>query len=259
MDETVLLDVRAGVAVITLNRPGARNAINADMRRELAGAVRTAADDPSVRALVIRGAGEKAFCAGADIKEFAPPASLVDTRDERTGPKWTDAIAACPKPTVAAVHGHCLGGGMEIALACDIRVATEDAVFGLPEVRRAIVPGAGGTQRLPRVVGLGHALRMILTGEHIDAAEALRIGLVGEVVPAGALDDAVERLAGAFRRAGPRALAYAKEAVTRGFDLPLSEGLRIEGELSALLTGTRDRAEGAAAFRERRDPVYTGR
>jgi enoyl-CoA hydratase len=259
MGGTVLLDVQADIALVTLNRPTARNAINADMRRELTEAVEAAAADPAVRALIIRGAGEKAFCAGADIKEFAPPSSLVDAREERTGPKWTDAIASCPKPTVAAVHGYCLGGGLEIALACDIRVATDDAVFGLPEVRRAIVPGAGGTQRLPRVVGLGPALRMILTGEHIDAAEALRIGLVGEVVPAGALDDAVGRLAGAFRRVGPRAVAYAKEAVMRGFELPLSEGLRIEGELSTLLTTTQDRAEGAAAFKERRDPVYTGR
>jgi len=208
--------------------------------------------------LVIRGAGEKAFCAGADIKEFAPPSSLVDTREERTDPKWTDGIASCRKPTVAAIHGYCLGGGLEIALACDIRIATDDAVFGLPEVRRAIVPGAGGTQRLPRVVGLGRALHMILTGEPIDAAEALRIGLVSDVVPTGTLDGAVEHLAAAFRGAGPRAVAYAKEAVMRGFDLPLSEGLRVEGELSTLLTTTKDRAEGAAAFKERRDPLFTG-
>ncbi|RAJ59072.1 enoyl-CoA hydratase [Streptomyces sp. Amel2xB2] len=258
MAGTVLLDVQAGIALITLNRPETRNAIDAAMRRELTETVRTAAHDPSVRALVFRGAGERAFCAGADIKEFVPPHSLVDAREERTGPKWTDAIAACRKPTVAAVHGYCLGGGLEIALACDLRVATEDAVFGLPEVRRAILPGAGGTQRLPRLVGLGPALRMILTGEHIDAAEALRIGLVGEVVATGSLEDAVRRLAEAFRRVGPRAVAYAKEAVLRGADLPLSEGLRVEGELSTLLTTTQDRVEGAAAFRERRDPVYTG-
>lgn len=255
MGETVLAEVGAGIAVLTLNRPGARNAINADMRRELTSAVQAADDDPAVRALVIRGAGEKAFCAGADIKEFTPPASLVDERAQRVGPKWTDAVAACRKPTVAAIHGYCLGGGLEIALACDIRVATEDAVFGLPEVRRAIVPGAGGTQRLPRVVGLGAALRMILTGEHIDAAEALRIGLVSEV---GDLDAALVRLTDAFRRTGPRAVAYAKEAVMRGFELPLSGGLRLEGDLSTLLTTTKDRAEGAAAFAERRDPHYTG-
>jgi enoyl-CoA hydratase len=258
MEETVLVDVDAGIARITLNRPEARNAIDSRMRSELTGAVHSAGSDPSVRGLILRGAGDKAFCAGADIKEFTPPASLVDAREERTGPKWTDAIAACPKPTVAAVHGYCLGGGLEIALACDIRIATGDAVFGLPEVRRAILPGAGGTQRLPRVVGLGPALRMILTGEHIGAAEALRIGLVGEVVPNGDLDAAADRLADALRRTGPRAVAYAKEAVMRGLELPLSEGLRLEGELSALLTTTQDRAEGAAAFKERRDPVYTG-
>jgi enoyl-CoA hydratase len=224
---------RFDVSVLTLNRPAARNA---DMRRELTAAVHAAADDSAVRALVIRGAGEKAFCAGADIKEFVPPASLVDERELRVGPKWTDALAVCRKPTVAAIHGYCLGGGLEIALACDIRVATEDAVFGLPEVRRAIIPGAGGTQRLPRVVGLGPALRMILTGEHIDAAEALRIGLVSEV---GDLDAAVARLADAFRRTGPRAVAYAKEAVMRGLELPLVDGLRLEGDLSTLLTTPR--------------------
>jgi enoyl-CoA hydratase/carnithine racemase len=255
MSETVLVEVKAGMAVLTLNRPQARNAINADMRRELTAAVQAAGNDPDVRALVIRGAGEKAFCAGADIKEFAPPTSLVDEREHRVGPKWTDEIAACRKPTVAAIHGYCLGGGLEIALACDIRVATEDSRFGLPEVRRAIVPGAGGTQRLPRVVGLGPALRMILTGEHIDAAEALRIGLVSEV---GNLDAAVDRLSDAFRRTGPRAAAYAKEAVMRGFELPLADGLRLEGELSTLLTTTKDREEGAAAFAERREPDYTG-
>lgn len=256
--KTVRVETVAGIATLTLDRPKARNAINQDMRRELTAAVAVAADDPAVRALVVRGAGEQAFCAGADIKEFVPPGSLVDAREERTGPKWTDALAACPKPTVAAVHGHCLGGGLEIALACDLRIATDDAVFGLPEVRRAIIPGAGGTQRLPRAIGLGPALRMILTGEHVDAAEALRIGLVTEVVRRGALDGAVECLTDAFRRAGPRALAYAKEAVLRGFDLPLSEGLRLEGELSTLLTTTQDRVEGAAAFKERREPVYTG-
>jgi enoyl-CoA hydratase len=255
---TVRLEVAAGVADITLNRPESRNALNQEMRRELVAAVAAAADDPAVRVLVVRGAGEKAFCAGADIKEFVPPNSLVAAREERTGPKWTDALAACPKPTVAAVHGYCLGGGLEIALACDLRVATQNAVFGLPEVRRAIIPGAGGTQRLPRVVGLGPALRMILTGEPVDAEEALRIGLVSQVVPTGALDEAVAPLADAFRRTGPRAVAYAKEAVRRGFDLPLSEGLRLEGELSTLLTTTQDRAEGAAAFAERREPVYTG-
>lgn len=258
MGDTVLVDVHAGVATLTLNRPEAHNAINAGMRRELTEAVGAAAGDAQVRVLVIRGAGGRSFCAGADIKEFTPPSSLVGEREERTGPKWTDAIAACPKPTVAAIHGHCLGGGLEIALACDIRVATADAVFGLPEVRRAILPGAGGTQRLPRLIGLGPALRMILTGEYADAAEALRIGLVSEVVPADELDAAVDRLAAAFRRTGPRAVAYAKEAVLRGFDLPLADGLRLEGELSTLLTTTRDRAEGAAAFKERRDPVYTG-
>lgn len=258
MGETVLVDVTAGVYEITLNRPESLNAINGDMRRELTDRVGEAAADPTIRVVVIRGGGDRAFCAGADIKEFAAPPSLVDARAERALPKWTDAIAACPKPTVAAIHGYCLGGGLEIALSCDIRVASDDAVFGLPEVQHAIVPGAGGTQRLPRVVGIGPALRLILTGERIDAAEAHRIGLISEVVPTGELNTAVNRVTEALRRAGPRAVAYAKEAVQRGFELPLAEGLRLEADLSTLLMATNDRLEGAAAFKERRRPVYTG-
>jgi enoyl-CoA hydratase/carnithine racemase len=258
MSDTVAVEVREGIARITLNRPAARNAINGDMRRELIRAVSMAGYEPSVRALVFLGAGDTAFCAGADIKEFEPPASIVEARRERTGPKWTDVIAASLKPTVAAIHGYCLGGGLEIALACDIRIASEDAVFGLPEVQRAIVPGAGGTQRLPRVVGIGPALRMILTGELIDAEEAYRIALISELVPKGTLDEAIGRLADMFRRAGPQAVEYAKEALMRGLDLPLSEGLRLEGELSTLLTTTHDRVEGASAFKEKRQPRFTG-
>jgi enoyl-CoA hydratase len=255
---TVLFERRGPVGVVTLNRPDAMNAINLEMRRVLAETVRSADADPQVRVIVVRGSGEKAFCAGADVKEFAYAESLVEARAQRQPPNWNDVIAACKKPTLAAVQGFCLGGGLEIALACDVRIASDRATFGLPEVRLAIIPGAGGTQRLPRVVGVGHALRLILTGDRIDAAEALRIGLVSAVVPAAEFEPAVEDWAGRLSAGGPVALAYAKEAVRRGVDMPLADGLRLEADLANVLTNSKDRLEGAQAFRQRRKPEYRG-
>lgn len=246
------------VAHITLNRPEVLNAINREMRHDLTAAIDRAAADPDVRVVVVRGSGERAFSVGADIKEFDAPPSLAAERDERAAPKWTDRLAECPKPTIAAIHGFCLGGGLEIALACDIRIASADATLGLPEVRLGIIPGAGGTQRLPRTVGLSHALRLILSGERIDANRALRIGLVSDVVESVELDAEVVRITDELKRGAPRALAYAKQAIRRGTQMPIAEGLLLEADLSSLLLDTHDRLEGAAAFKERRDPVYTG-
>jgi enoyl-CoA hydratase/carnithine racemase len=248
-----------GIATITLDRPDALNAINRQMRRELTAAVRTADGDDQVRAILLRGSGPRAFCAGADITEFVPPASLVAARQDRAGPIWNDVIAGSRKPTVAGVHGYCLGGGLEIALACDVRIAAQDAVFGFPEVLLGIIPGAGGTQRLPRLVGVGQALRLTLSGQRIDAAEALQIGLVTQTVPPEelgqrALDSAIQ-----LSRGAPRAIEYAKEAILRGSELSLADGLRLEDDLATLLMSTEDRVEGAAAFRERRAPRFTGR
>jgi len=248
-----------GITTITLDRPDVMNAISQQMRRELSAAVRAADADEQVRVIVLRGAGERAFCAGADVREFLPPQSLVAARQDRAGPIWNDLISAARKPVVAAVHGYCLGGGLEIAMACDVRIAAEDAVFGLPEVRLGIIPGAGGTQRLPRLVGLGHALRLILSGQRIDAVEALRIGLVTDVVPAQELVSRALGYATQLSQGAPRALEYAKEAILRGSELSLADGLRLEADLSTLLMSTDDRAEGAAAFRERRPARFTGR
>jgi enoyl-CoA hydratase/carnithine racemase len=258
VDEVVLVGRHETAALLTLNRPRALNAISLEMRRVLADTVRALDTDETVRAIVIRGAGERAFSAGADIKEFKAADSLHAARRLREPPGWNDLIASCSKPTIAAVQGICLGGGLEIALACDIRIASPEAVFGLPEVSLAIIPGAGGTQRLPRIVGTGHALRMILTGDQIDADEAWRIGLISEIVPRPELIDRAMALAARISAGGPLATTSAKEAVRRGTEMPISDGLRLEADLATMLTNTDDRLEGAAAFRERRAPVYRG-
>ncbi|HEY1916208.1 MAG TPA: enoyl-CoA hydratase-related protein [Streptosporangiaceae bacterium] len=247
-----------GIATITLDRPDVLNAISQQMRGELSAAVRAADADDAVRAIMLRGAGDRAFCTGLDVREFVPPASLVEARQDRAGPIWNDLISAARKPTLAAVHGYCLGGGLEIALACDVRIASADAAFGFPEVRLGIIPGAGGTQRLPRLVGRGQALRLILTGERIDAAEALRIGLVTEVVPGPELAGRASACATQLSRGAPRAIEYAKEAIMRGSELGLADGLRLESDLATLLMSTEDRVEGAAAFADRRAPHFTG-
>jgi enoyl-CoA hydratase/carnithine racemase len=256
--DEVVLNCSRGVATITLNRPRAANAINAQMREQLPKAVSRAERDNDVRVILIRGAGKKGFSAGADITEFQPPVSGLAARAIKQSSTWLDALAEACKPTVAAIHGYCLGGGLEIALACDIRIAADSAVFGLPEASLAIIPGAGGTQRLPRVVGLSNALRLTLTGERIEAAAALRVGLVSEVVPADELSLRTAELAARIARYAPQAVAYAKEAIRSGSELPLADGLRLERDLSAVLMGTADRLEAAAAFRERREPNFRG-
>jgi enoyl-CoA hydratase/carnithine racemase len=259
MGETVRLERIGTVALLTLNRPEAMNAINRAMRRDLAEAIGSAERDPEVRAIIVAGAGDRAFCAGVDIKEEFRPESLVTERDERQAPRWNDVLEATTKPTIAAVHGYCMGGGLEMALACDIRIAASDAVFALPEVGLGMIPGAGGTQRLPRVVGVGHALHLILSGDTIDADRALQIGLVTQLVPRAKLREAAMGLGEKLGARAPRAMAYAKEAVRRGTELPLREGLRLESDLATLLLTTEDRIEGASAFREKRSPQYQGR
>lgn len=247
-----------GVAVIALNRPRVVNAINSAIREQLPLAVAAAERDSDVRVILVRGAGQKGFCGGADITEFEEPASALAARAARQAITWIDVLAQARKPTIAAIHGYCLGGGLEIALACDIRIATADATFGLPEVGLAIIPGAGGTQRLPRAVGLSNALRLILTGERIDAATALRMGLVSDIVPTGELGPRADSLASRIASHAPQAVAFAKEAVRQGSELPLAAGMRLERDLSALLMGTADRLEAAAAFREHRKPLFRG-
>ena len=247
-----------GVATVTLNRPEVHNAMNEAMRRELTDTFGAFAASEDVRVVVVTGAGERAFSAGADIREFVEAQAPTRFRAQRRRLDFRQAMDQCHQPIIAAIRGFALGGGLELALACDIRVAGEDAQLGLTEVNLAIIPGGGGTQRLPRLIGRGKALEMILTGARIPADEALRIGLVERVVPtAEALPNALA-LARAMADKAPVALRYAKEAVVKGLELPLADGLRLEGDLSVLLRTTDDRLEGARAFLEKRKPRWTG-
>ncbi|WP_459615566.1 enoyl-CoA hydratase/isomerase family protein [Bordetella sp. 2513F-2] len=256
----ILHEYHEGVAWLTLNRPAALNAINDDMRRALPRALDEAAARDDVRVVVVSGAGPRAFCAGADIKEFdGPQEPAALWRQARVHQHWISAFDRLAKPSIAAVHGHCLGGGLEIALACDIRVASDDATFGFPETGHGIIPGAGGTQRITRMLGMGVALDMILSGEAIDAARAHAIGLVSRVVPSAELRQAALALARRIAARPPLAAQLAKEAVKAGADLPLASGMRYESDLSAHLLHTEDRLEAARAFREKRPPRFTGR
>lgn len=247
------------VMIIGFNRPEVVNAINDDIRFGLPALLRQADGDDSVRAVVLHGGEARGFCAGADIKEARPAESALATRDRHAANPWIESFDRARKPTIAAVHGYCMGGGMEIALGCDIRIASPDAVFALPETALGLIPGAGGTQRLPRIVGYGRALDLLLTGDRIDAAEAYRIGLVTRLVhDRAALVDAAVALAEAIARRAPAATLFAKEALRSGSDLPLSAGLALERNLFALLSATEDKVEAARAFREKRAPVFTG-
>ncbi|HEY7649758.1 MAG TPA: enoyl-CoA hydratase-related protein [Methylomirabilota bacterium] len=256
--QTILYDVADGVATITLNRPDVLNAMNDVMRGELTRCFAALVTDDEVRVVVVTGQGDRAFSAGADIREFVAPQPPTRFRELRRRLDFRQAMDRCSQPIVAAIRGFALGGGLELALACDIRVAADDAQLGLTEINLAIIPGGGGTQRLPRLVGRGKALEMILTGGRVSAAEALRIGLVERVVPAAELGTHARELARVLAGKAPVALRYAKEAVVKGLELPLVDGLRLEGDLSTLLRTTEDRVEGARAFLEKRPPRWTG-
>jgi enoyl-CoA hydratase/carnithine racemase len=259
MSEIVLVEKGDGIAWITLNRPEALNAISAEMRDALPRAVREADADPSVRVIVLRGAGPRAFCAGADIKEFVPVDSPADYRQSRVHESWIRAFDEAKKPIVSSIHGFCLGGGLEIALACDIRIAARDAVFGFPETGLGILTGVGGSQRIARVLGLGLALDLILTGERIAAERAHAIGLVSRLVEPDALAEATRTLAATIAAKAPLATMFAKEAVRKGRELELSAGMRLEVGLLALLLNSEDRLEAARAFKEKRAPRFAGR
>ncbi|HXG05198.1 MAG TPA: enoyl-CoA hydratase-related protein [Candidatus Binatia bacterium] len=257
--ETLRCAVADGVATVTLDRPAVHNAMNETMRRELTACFTALATDDAVRAVVVTGAGERAFSAGADIREFVQPEPPTVFREQRRRVDFRRAMDACPQPLIAAIRGWALGGGLELALACDIRIAGDDARLGLTEVDLGIIPGGGGTQRLPRLVGRGKALELILTGARIGAEEALRIGLVERVVPAAEVLREAQALARALADKAPLAVRYAKEAVVKGLELPLEAGFRLEHDLSALLRTTEDRLEGARAFLDKRPPRWQGR
>jgi enoyl-CoA hydratase/carnithine racemase len=231
-EPTVLYQKREGIAWVTLNRPAVLNAINMEMRDalwDIAGAVR---DDPDVRVAVFKGAGERAFSAGADITEFGTAPSYVESRRARRQRDLWGLILSLEKPLIAAVHGQTLGAGVELAMCCDLRVAADGARLGLPEVGLGYIPSAGGTQTLPRHIPAGIAMQMVLTGDPIDAATALRYGLVQRVVPRDRLYDEAESLARALTSRAPRALRLAKRAVLEGLELPLAQGLALEHRLA---------------------------
>ena len=255
----VLLDVADGVAWLTVNRPEKLNALNRAVVREIAAAARRAIDDDACGVLVVTGAGEKAFVAGADIAEMS---SLDPRQAETFAHALSDSFAVLersPKPVIAAVNGFALGGGCELALACHVRIAADTARFGQPEVGLGLIPGAGGTQRLPRLVGSGRALDLILSGDPIDAAEAHRVGLVERVVPASELRASVSAYAAKLLTRSGVALARALEAVVSGAGMALPEALRLEASLFGLGFATEDMREGTKAFLEKRKPRFVGR
>jgi enoyl-CoA hydratase len=256
--EAIRYELIDGVATITLNRPTVHNAMNEKMREELTACFVELAQSAEARVIVVTGAGERAFSAGADIREFVSPQVPVKFRDARRRVDFRGAMDRCGQPIIAAINGFALGGGLELALACDIRIAGEDSLLGLTEVNLAIIPGGGGTQRLPRLVGRGKALEMILTGARIDGREALRVGLVERVVPTAEVHAAAQALATMLAERAPIAMRYAKEAVVKGLGMSLEDGLRLENDLATLLRTTEDRIEGAKAFLEKRKPRFTG-
>ncbi|HLM01103.1 MAG TPA: enoyl-CoA hydratase/isomerase family protein [Pyrinomonadaceae bacterium] len=256
--ETILVEKRESVAVITINRPEKLNALGRKVHEEGVAALDELRRDEAVRVVVITGAGEKSFIAGADISEFAgqTPASQRNLFYERT---LFNSIDAFPKPVIAMINGFCLGGGCELALACDIRVCSENARFAQPEINLGIMPGGGGTQRLTRLIGEGRAMEMILTGDTIDAAKALQYGLVNYVFSKEELEAKTLELAGKIAQKAPVALQLSKEAVKLASRSNLDEGLRREVDLFAVCFSTADKEEGVAAFLEKRKPDFKGK
>jgi enoyl-CoA hydratase len=248
-----------GLALVTIRRPEKLNALNQAVISELGEAFQIARDDASVKVLILTGAGEKAFVAGADIGELASVDALEAERLSRRGQDIFRALETMRKPSVAAINGFALGGGLELAMCCTIRIASPNAKLGQPEVKLGIVPGYGATQRLPRLVGRGRALELLLSGESIDAAEAHRIGLVNAVVPQQELLAAAKQWAGKVISNGPLAVALTMESVDCGANGGLLEGLRFESMAFGLTAATEDRREGTRAFLEKRKAVFTGR
>lgn len=258
-------ELQDGILTVTLNRPKTRNAINAEMRAALIEIWSEFRDSDEVRVGILTGAGNQSFCAGADLKEIGDYYQSMTPIERRESGVRSPGLGAITrnfdprKPIIAAINGPCLAGGLELALACDIRIAAEHAVFGLPEVKRGILPGAGGTQRLPRALPQGVALEMILTGATIDSESALRWGLISHVVPAGELLSEANRIAQLIAANGPLAVRAARDAVYQGLTLPLHEALSLEQYHAEPLRLSDDAGEGVQAFIEKRTPNFTGR
>jgi len=252
--------VEDGVAIVTLNRPEAMNSIDPESNEQLLEIWDEVSNDEDIRVLVLTGAGERAFCTGADLKKTMPPADSPARQVFGGGARhFNFGTLQTDKPVIAAINGYALGGGLELALLADIRVCSENAQFGLPEVRVGSIPGAGGTQRLIRAIGQSDAMWMLLTGERIDANEALRIGLVSKVVPLSALQDAAIGLARVLAANAPLAMTAAKRLAMTGRELPLAGGLELERQAFSVLRDSADRLEGRRAFAEKRPPVFQGR
>jgi enoyl-CoA hydratase len=257
--QTLLFDVRDGVAFVTVNRPDKLNALNDEVMRELAQAAERIATEDAIKGAILTGSGPKAFVAGADIGDLAKQGAFDGKARAQRGQAVLRRLETCGKPVIAAVNGFALGGGCELAMACHIRIASENAKFGQPEVKLGIAPGYGGTQRLPRLVGKGIALQLILTGEMIDAQEAYRIGLVNRVVPAEALLAESEKMLRGILAMGPLAVRLSMEAVDQGLEMTLDEGLLLEANHFGLLASTQDTKEGLTAFLEKRSARFQGR
>lgn len=258
---SILYEKRGKVAYITINRPEARNAIDLQTAQELSNAWKDFRDDDNLWIAVITGSGDKSFSAGADLKSFIPMLTGQSQNQEQASDGGFGGITQgfeCWKPMIAAINGHCFAGGFEIMLACDLRISSENAIFGQTEVRWGIIPGAGGTQRLPRSIPLVKAMEIILMGETFTAEEAYRIGLINKVVPQSELMNEVERWVGILLERGPLALRAAKQAILQGLSLPLDDGMKLEQQLFAGLLLTEDAREGPLAFAQKRKPNFTG-
>ena len=256
--ETVTYEKKGAIAYVTLNRPKVLNALNKTALADLRAAFEDARDDSSLHGVILTGAGDKSFIAGADINEVATDTPVQAEEKTRRGQHLMDLIENLGKPVVAAINGFALGGGCEAALACTIRLAAETAKFGLPEVKLGIIPGYGGTQRLPRLVGKGVALQLILSGAMIDAQEAYRIGLVNEVVPNAELIGRAEAILNQIGANAPLSVRYALESVNKGMETSLAEGLVLESTFVAICTSTEDKKEGTSAFLQKRPPQFQG-
>jgi enoyl-CoA hydratase/carnithine racemase len=258
-----LIEKKGKTAIVTINRPEAYNALSNQVWRELTKSWIDLKEDPGVWTIVLTGAGDKAFCAGADLKEMASRKEeaeregrpFVSSMPEVTLVRYLDM----PKPTIAAINGYAIGGGLELALACDLRIAADHAKLGLAEVKQSLIPGAGGTQRLPRLIPVGLALEMLMTGDLISAEEAFRIGLINKIVPQKDLVPEALALAERINENGPLAVRAVKEAVYKGIQMPLNEAFRFETLLIGELRQSEDAWEGPRAFAEKRSPIYKGK
>ena len=255
----VLYEKKDAIAYVTINRPKVLNALNTPTWTDIRTAFENARDDMAVQGVILTGAGNKAFIAGADIGELSKATALDAERASRFGQQVLDLIENLGKPVIAAVNGFALGGGCETAMACTIRIAVDTAKFGQPEVTLGLLPGGGGTQRLPRLVGKGRALQLILSAEMISAQEAYRIGLVNEVVPAADLLTRAEAMLRKIASNGPMAVKFALTAVNKGLETSQDEGLLLEASYFGLCAGTEDKKEGTSAFLEKRAPQFRGR